>query len=91
MTQFDVSDLFRSGLVQAVAAMDQYFHGVILDRSVDILLGRIPTSGAHRTIALPFVSVRDILLAHNEIDRELEARKHISNRLKKETFQTADE
>lgn len=87
----DASDLFRSGLVQAVAAMDHYFHGVVLDRSLDMLLGRTAASGTHRTIALPFASVRDIVTAVGAADRELEARKHIAARLGKETLQTPDD
>ncbi len=41
----DATDLYRGALVQAVAAWDRYVHGVILDRAVDIILGRL-TPGA---------------------------------------------
>ncbi|WPR90250.1 hypothetical protein [Microbacterium rhizosphaerae] len=87
----DASDLFRGALVQAVAAMDHYFHGVVLDRGVDMLLGRAVISGFHRTIGLQFGSVRDIVTAITPGDQELEARKHIAARLGKETFQSPDD
>lgn len=87
----DASDLYRGGLVQAVAAMDHYFHGIILDRAVDMLLGRATITGLHRTIALPFGSVRDIVSASSAADQEIEARKHVAARLTRESFQAADE
>lgn len=87
----DASDLFRGGLVQAVAAMDHYFHGVVLDRAVDMLLGRITGGGRHRKIGLQLDAVLDILTAPAIGDRELEARKHVAAQLAKETFQAADE
>ena len=87
----DASDLFRGALVQTVAAMDHYFHGVVLDRGVEMLLGRTPSTGTHRTIGLPFGSVRDIVTATSPGDRELEARRHIAASLGRVTFQAADE
>lgn len=36
----DSADVFRASLVQSVAAVDHYFHGVILDLATEILLGR---------------------------------------------------
>jgi hypothetical protein len=87
----DSSDMFRAGLVQAVAAMDHYFHGVILDRAVDILLGHTSISGRHRRIGLQLDAVRDILTAPTLTDRELGIRKHVAVQLAKETFQAADE
>jgi hypothetical protein len=71
--------------------MDHYFHGVILDRAVAMLLGRPAGIGLHRRIALQVASVRDILTAPDATGRELEARKHIAAQLGKETFQAADE
>lgn len=87
----DASDLYRAGLVQSVAAMDHYFHGVVLDRGVDVLLGKASASGNHRTIGLPFGAVRDIVTASAYADQELEARKHVAARLGRETFQAADD
>ena len=59
----DGSDMYRAGLVQAVSALDHYLHGVILDRAVDIMLGRLPAgSGGGRT-GVSFNGVRQILSA----------------------------
>lgn len=85
----DASDFFRYGLVQAVAAMDHYFHGVVLDRGVDILLGRAVSGGAAK-LGIPFHAVADILTAVSPAESELRARSHLAQRLSSETFQRPD-
>jgi len=87
----DSSDLFRAALVQAVSALDSYVHGVVLDKAVDIMLGRAPHSAGNVKIGLPFGAVRDVLTASNIVDRELAARTHIAQRLSLETFQRPDD
>lgn len=87
----DSSDVYRAGLVQSVAAMDHYFHGLILDLGVDILLGRRELSGSHRTIGLSFAGACEILNLESSVERELAVRKHLAERLAKETFQAADD
>jgi hypothetical protein len=83
----DASDMYRAGLVQGVAALDHYIHGVILDRSVDILLSRIPAPNAASKIGLPVSAVQEILGAPTAAEREQAARTHLVERLAKETYQ----
>jgi hypothetical protein len=87
----DASDLFRSALVQAVAALDAYVHGVTLDRAVDILLGRIPGGVARSKVGLNFNVVHALLSAPSPADTELAARTSVAQRLALETFQRPDD
>lgn len=87
----DASDLYRAALVQAVAALDSYVHGVVLDRAVDILVGR--STGLVRTnrIGLHFTAVSDLLAATSPTELELAARRHVAQRLTLETFQKPED
>jgi len=83
----DSSDMYRASLVQGVAALDHYVHGVILDRSVGILLSRLPGTSAASKIGLPVSAVQEILSANSDVEREQRARTHIVERLSRETYQ----
>jgi hypothetical protein len=85
----DSSDILRASLVQAIAALDHYFHGVVLDRAVDILLGRV-APGTNAKVGVPFHAVQEILAAPTVADREQTARMHVAQRLGLETFQRSD-
>lgn len=87
----DASDLFRSALVQAVAGLDAYVHGVTLDRSVDILLGRISGGAPRGKFGLNFRAVQALLAAATPAETELAARTYIAQRLALETFQRPDD
>lgn len=87
----DASDLFRSGLVQAVAALDSYIHGVVLDRAADLLTGRLQAAPAVTKVGLDFGAVRNIMNAGSPAAVELAARSHIAQRLALETFQRPDD
>jgi hypothetical protein len=87
----DGSDLFRSALVQAVAALDAYVHGITLDRAVDILLGRIPGGAPRGKVGLNFNAVQVLLATATPADTELAARTYIAERLSMETFQRPDD
>jgi len=87
----DASDLFRSGLVQAVAALDSYIHGVVLDRAVDLLTGRLQAAPSVTKVGLDFGAVKDIMNAGSPSEIELAARSHIAQRLALETFQRPDD
>lgn len=87
----DGSDMYRAGLVQAVSALDHYFHGVVLDRAVDIMLSRIPHTGGAGKVGVSFQAVRQMLAAPTPADVELAARTHVSQRLSLETYQRTDE
>ena len=86
----DASDLYRAALVQGVAAWDRYVHGIVLDRAVDILVGRRLAGGASK-IGLPLASVAAILTEPDAALRELGARSSVAQRLVKETFQQPDD
>src|SRR5260370_5062293 len=75
MTQglVDATDLYRAALVQGVAAWDRYMHGVVLDRAVEIMLGRL-TAGAPSKVGLPLGAVATLMNAPNPATRELAAR-----------------
>jgi hypothetical protein len=84
----DASDLHRAGLVQAVAALDAYIQGVVLDRAVDILLSHRTTLRSTAKVGLHFNAIQQLLLsASNPVDLELTARTHVAQRLASETFQ----
>lgn len=87
----DGSDLYRAALMHGVAAIDSYVHGVVLDRAVDILLGRLPHVAGSTKVGLHFGAVQQILGAPNQADKELAARTHVASRLSLETFQRPDD
>jgi hypothetical protein len=87
----DSSDLFRSALVQAVAALDSYVHGVTLDRAVDMLMGRLGVPGANTKVGLHFNAVQELLTAGSSAMVELAALRHVAQRLALETFQRPDD
>jgi hypothetical protein len=87
----DASDIFRAALTHGVAALDSYVHGVVLDRAVDIVLGRRPGAGAGAKVGLHFTAIQQILAANSPTDRELAARTHVAQRLSLETFQRPDD
>jgi hypothetical protein len=88
--QVDGSDLYRSALVQAVASLDSYVHGMILDRSVDILLGYAPATRNGAKLGLNFNAIQEIVTAQTPTDSEISARRHVAQRLSLETFQRPD-
>jgi len=83
----DDSDLYRFALLQSVAALDSYVHGVTLDRAVDLLMDRVQAEPSASKIGLHFGAVRTVLAATTLADREIAARTYIAERLAKETFQ----
>jgi hypothetical protein len=87
----DASDMYRAGLVQIVSAMDHYFHGVVLDRAVDLMLGRLTSTTTSTKVGMSFDAVRQILGAASPAGQELAARTHVSQRLATETFQKPDD
>lgn len=86
----DNTDLYRSALVHAVAALDAYVHGVVLDRAVEILMGRLSASPVRTKIGLTFNTVQEVLTADGPGQAEVAARSHIAQRLALETFQKPD-
>lgn len=86
----DAADLYRASLVQGVAAWDRYIHGVILDRAVEIMLGRMPC-GTQSKIGLPLAAVADLISAPDLVTRELTARSYFAERLSRETYQRPDD
>lgn len=93
MTQgrVDASDIYRAALVQSIAAADAYFHGVVLDRAVALLMGSTSMNVTQSRVGLPFDAVYDLLVAPTPLDRELVARSRIASRLALETFQQPDD
>ncbi len=87
----DATDLYRYGLVQAVAALDGYVHGVVLDRAVDVVLGRLPPGATSTRVGLEIGAVQQILAAASPADQELAARTHVAQQLARETFQRPDD
>lgn len=85
------SDLYRAGLVQAVAAIDAYVHGVILDRSVDFIMGRLEFTPPSNRIGLTIGAVQALVGATTLSDTERLARGHIATRLQTETYQRSDD
>ncbi|SRR6266851_5348295 len=86
----DATDLYRAALVQGVAAWDRYMHGVVLDRAVEIMLGRL-AAGAQSKIGLPIGAVAVLMNAPNAATRELSARSYFAERLARETYQRPDD
>jgi hypothetical protein len=87
----DASDLFRSALVHGVAALDSYVHGVVLDRAVGMLVGRLLVTGSNTKVGLHFTAIQALLTAGGAAQTELAARTHIAQRLALETFQRPDD
>lgn len=90
--RLDGSDLYRSALVHAVAALDSYVHGIVLDRAVDILMTRIP-SGSGGKVGLHFGAISQIFAAaaSGPADMEITARTYVAERLGLETYQRPDD
>lgn len=87
----DSSDIYRSALVQSVAALDSYVHGVVLDRAVDFLLGRLAYSASGTKIGLHFEAVQTLLSSSAPSELEISARTYVAQRLSLETFQKPDD
>jgi hypothetical protein len=85
----DSSDMLRSALVQIVAALDHYVHGIVLDRGVEIAMGRLPYTSSGK-LGLPLSAVADVNAATSAWGRELVVRTRLAERLSRETFQRAD-
>jgi hypothetical protein len=85
-------DHFRSALVHAVAAMDSYVHGVVLDRAVDILMGRLKVAASSK-VGLSFATIGQIMSAGppGSAAFELAARSYVAERLGLETYQRPDD
>jgi hypothetical protein len=86
----DAEDMFRAALVQSVASLDAFVHGVVLDLGVEILAGR-RQPGSPTQVGLHFGAVGDVISAPSSVDAELRARTHIAERLSKETYQKPDD
>lgn len=86
----DATDLYRAALVQGVAAWDRYVHGVVLDRAVEIILGRLAAGAASR-MGLPLIDVATLINEHDPTMRELTARSIFAERLARETYQRPDD
>jgi len=71
--------------------MDPWVHGVVLDRAVSVLLGRLPSTVGDSRIGLRFGAISDLLAAPTPAMRELSARSHIAQRLARETYQRPDD
>lgn len=87
----DASDLYRAAIVQGVAALDAYVHGIVLDRATDVIFGRIAPGKPGVKVGLHFSAVQQLLAAPTTTDAELLARAHISQRLSLETYQRPDD
>ncbi|MGW7266463.1 hypothetical protein [Streptomyces sp. NPDC054842] len=85
-------DHFRSALVHAVAALDSYVHGVVLDRAVDILMGRLAVAAPSR-VGLSFSAIGKIMSAGppGSAAVELASRTYVAERLGLETYQRPDD
>lgn len=86
----DAQDLYRAALVQGVAAWDRYVHGVVLDRAVEIMLGRMQ-AGKSSKVGLPLGAVASLMNINGQADRELTAKSFFAERLSRETYQRPDD
>lgn len=85
-------DVYRAALVQAVSALDHYMHGIVIDRAVDMVCGRLADNGKESLrVGLSFEAVREIMHSASEAEREVAARKHAAARLGRETLQYPDD
>jgi hypothetical protein len=87
----DSSEMYRSVVVLVVAALDSYVHGVMLDRSVDIVMGRASGGDAGRASGLPIASVGQILSIADPLQREMSVRGILATRLALDTYQQPDD
>jgi hypothetical protein len=87
----DESDMYRSGLVQGVSALDSYVHGVVLDRAVNFIMGRLIITIPPAKAGLHLGAVQALLDASSPADLESLARGSIAQRLSKETYQKPDD
>lgn len=87
----DQSDMYRFALVQVVAALDTYIHGIVLDRSVDIIMGRLSAPTSSHKVGLQFGSIQALLSAVLPADTERLARGFVAQRLRRESFQHPDD
>lgn len=85
-------DHFRSALVHAVAAVDSYVHGIVLDRAVDILMGRLKVAASSK-IGLSFSAIGEIMSSgpRGSVEVEMAARTYVAERLGLETYQRPDD
>lgn len=85
-------DHFRSALVHAVAAIDSYVHGIVLDRAVDILMGRLSVSAPSK-VGLSFAAIGNIMSAGptGSAAVEMAAHTYVAERLGMETYQRPDD
>jgi hypothetical protein len=86
----DAADLYRAALVQGVAAWDRYVHGVVLDRAVEFVLGRLP-AGVSNKVGLPLSAVAALMNSPDAVTRELVAGSLVAERLAKETYQRPED
>ncbi|WP_318209859.1 hypothetical protein [Streptomyces sp. SJL17-1] len=85
-------DHYRSALVHSVAALDYYVHGVVLDRAIDILMGRLNVAAPSK-VGLSFSAIGKIMAAGplGSADVEMSARTYVAERLGLETYQRPDD
>ena len=86
----DASDLYRFSLAQSVSALDSYVHGVVLDRAVAMLMGRLAAEGKRSRVGLHFGAVQEVVTSATAADREVAARSLVAQRLALESFQRPD-
>lgn len=86
----DGRDLLRSAVVQSVAALDHYCHGIILDYSVDILLGRRQTHSKNSKVSLPLATAAEVFGADSDAEAESIARARMADLLARQTFQSPE-
>ena len=77
----DASDLYRFSLAQSVSALDSYVHGVVLDRAVAMLMGRLAAEGKRSRVGLHFGAVQEVVTSATAADREVAARSLVAQRL----------
>ena len=87
----DASDVYRAALTQSVAALDALFHGVVEDRLVDIVMGRLPAPEKSEKFGLTPGQVAAVMSEPTEALLESRARSFVAQRLASETFQTPDQ
>ncbi|MEV6202214.1 hypothetical protein AB0M64_19870 [Streptomyces sp. NPDC051771] len=75
-----------------MAALDSYVHGVVLDRAMDILMGRLNVVAPSK-VGLSFAAVGKIMTAGppGSAAVEMSARTYVAERLGLETYQRPDD
>lgn len=86
----DPTDIYRAALAQSISSLDHYVHSIVLDRGVDILLGRLPPCSPSRVGPLSQASVAAIL-SEGPLTIEIAIRAHLASTLSKETFQSGED